>query len=209
MLKSKHTCRTSRSSGAVSIRRICCSRFAWLKQCSIPHGSSRPERTDKEDSHMKTILGILVLGVVGTLDMQAQGDDHVAPRVKVLVHQFESPTPLLAEVPPVAAPDDNKKDPAYKTYKAGYGAILDEAWDTAMSKFAEVISKYPTSEYIDDAEYWNAYALSHTNWKKAVEAYNKFIHKHPESSYVDDVLADLGNLNQEITISMSGDSNHV
>jgi hypothetical protein len=62
---------------------------------------------------------------------------------------------------------------------------------------------------MDDAEYWNAYALSHINWKKAVDAYNKFIRKYPKSSYVDDVLADLGNLDQEITISVSGDSNHV
>jgi hypothetical protein len=120
-----------------------------------------------------------------------------------------SSTPVLAGIHELDEPGENKKDPAYKTYKEGYDAVLDERWDNAIKKFAEVASKYPKSEYLDDAEYWTAYALSHTNRKKAVAAYKEFIHKYPKSSYVDDVLADLGDLEQTVTISTSGDSNHI
>jgi len=100
-----------------------------------------------------------------------------------------------------AQPPDDKDDPGYTTYKAGYNLILDEAWKDARKKFADVISKYPKSEYIDDAQYWSAYALMHLDTKKAIEAYNKFIKDYPGSSYCDDAIADLGQLKAPFVIA--------
>jgi len=89
---------------------------------------------------------------------------------------------------------DNQEDPGYATYKEGYKLILDEQWAVARKKFADVISKYPKSEYIDDAEYWSAYAMKHINRKKAAEEYDRFVKEHPSSNYYDDAVADLANL---------------
>ena len=99
------------------------------------------------------------------------------------------------------SPPDDKDDPGYSTYKAGYNFILDEAWKDARNKFAEVISKYPKSEYVDDAQYWSAYALMHLDTKKAIEAYNRFIKDYPGSSYCDDAIADLGQLKAPFVVS--------
>ncbi|MDI6766224.1 MAG: hypothetical protein QME52_05315 [Bacteroidota bacterium] len=88
-------------------------------------------------------------------------------------------------------------DPAYKTYKEGYNLILDERWDEARKKFAEIIFKYPKSSFLDDAHYWSAYGLKYTNRKKAIEAYNKFISNFSSSSYYDDAVTDLAELKKE------------
>ncbi len=94
---------------------------------------------------------------------------------------------------------DNQDDPAYKTYKEGYNLILDERWDEARKRFAQLISKYPKSSFLDDAHYWSAYGLKHTDRKKAIEAYNKFISNFSGSSYYDDAVADLAELKKERT----------
>ncbi len=100
-----------------------------------------------------------------------------------------------------AQPPDDKDDPGYSAYKAGYNLILDEAWKDARKKLAEVISKYAKSEYVDDAQYWSAYALMHLDTKKAIEAYNKFIKDYPRSRYCDDAIADLGQLNAPFVVT--------
>lgn len=92
---------------------------------------------------------------------------------------------------------DNQDDPAYNTYKEGYNLILDERWEEARKRFAQIISRYPKSSYLDDAYYWSAYGLKQTNRKKAIEAYNEFISNYSSSSYYDDALADLAELKKE------------
>ena len=99
---------------------------------------------------------------------------------------------------------DNKDDPGYSLYKEGYNLILDEGWEAARKKLAEVIAKYPKSDYADDAQYWSAYALMHIDTKKAIEAYKKFIEDYPKSSYCDDAVADLGQLKAPLGVSVSG-----
>jgi len=92
---------------------------------------------------------------------------------------------------------DNQDDPAYKIYKEGYNLILEEKWDEARKIFTQVKSKYPQSDYVDDAQYWSAYAAKHTSIKKAVDEYSKFIKNYPDSKYYDDAVADLAELKKE------------
>jgi hypothetical protein len=92
---------------------------------------------------------------------------------------------------------NNQGDAAYAIYKEGYNLVLDEKWDEARRKFDEVISQYSGSKFIDDAQYWSAYALMHTNQWKAVEAYRRFIRSYPRSSYFDDAVADFARLQVE------------
>lgn len=92
---------------------------------------------------------------------------------------------------------DNQDDPAYKIYKEGYSLILEEKWDEARKIFTQIKSNYPQSDYVDDAQYWSAYAAKHTNTKKAVDEYSKFIKNYPDSKYYDDAVADLAELKKE------------
>ena len=102
---------------------------------------------------------------------------------------------------------NKKDDPAYKLYKEGYDLILEENWDEARKKFAEVIKKYSKTDYGDDAQYWSAYALMHMDKKGAIKEYKKFIKENPSSSYYDDAVIDLSNLDSDFIVTSSGDGN--
>lgn len=97
----------------------------------------------------------------------------------------------------LAAEPNDQEDAAYAIYREGYNLVLDEKWNEARRKFDEVISRYSRSKFIDDAQYWSAYALMHTNHRKAVEAYRRFIRNYPRSNYFDDAIADLARLQVE------------
>jgi tetratricopeptide (TPR) repeat protein len=99
-----------------------------------------------------------------------------------------------------------KNDPGYSLYKEGYGLILDEEWETARKKFSELLSKYPKSEYAEDATYWSAYALKDIDKKKALKAYKEFIAKYPKSTYFDDAIADMADLGLPHRVHGSGNS---
>lgn len=107
------------------------------------------------------------------------------------------PRPLM-EMPD---PPEGKDDPALSMYKAGYELVLAEKWGEARKKLEEMVKKYPESEYADDAQYWSAYALMHTDRKKAEVEYKEFIKKYPKSNYRDDAIADLNQLTTTITIT--------
>lgn len=130
----------------------------------------------------------------------------IPPEADNLVVTPRPITLAFAGIPREAS--ENKKDPAYATYKEGYNAILDERWDDATKKFSEITSRYPKSEYLDDAAYWNAYALSHIDRAKGVEAYKKFVKDYPKSTYIDDAVADLGNLDPSVVVDVTTGSTH-
>lgn len=108
--------------------------------------------------------------------------------------------PALAVPPggPSLAFTENQDDPAYQSYKEAYNLILDERWENARKTFADLIAKYPQSDYQDDARYWSAYALMHIDRKRSIAAYKEFMKKYPESRYLDDALADLGTLESNV-----------
>lgn len=89
---------------------------------------------------------------------------------------------------------DDTKDPAHREYREGYQLILGEKWSDARAKFKSMLAKYPKSAYRDDAEYWSAYALMHTNAQEAARAYRQFIKANARSRYYDDAVADLTSL---------------
>jgi hypothetical protein len=132
--------------------------------------------------------------------------EYAAPEVPE-PHVVASAQPRHLSVPDHALPlafiealelpgsDEHKKqkDPAYKIYKDGYNFILDEKWEAARKKFAEVVGQHPASEYIDDAEYWSAFAMEHLDRDKdrAFTAFKSFIQKYPESNYYDDAVSEM------------------
>jgi hypothetical protein len=131
----------------------------------------------------------------------------VAAALVITALSAQTPAPVaqrlaLAEVLPPAE-GDNEKDPGYKTYKEGYALVLADRYPEAIKKLAEVKAKYPKSEYVDDAEYWSAYAQKRLDSKKGREAYQLFLERYPESSYYDDAVADM---NDDVTVVVSGDA---
>ncbi|MFI5252012.1 MAG: HEAT repeat domain-containing protein [Bacteroidota bacterium] len=183
---------------------------------------------------MKRLVVILAVAIFGcwsvasSANQESRGPQHRAPRASVHM-EIESPV-IVAD--PVIAPDiivdetpeetplpyelfeggsekENKNDPAYPIYKEGYRLILDEQWEDARAKFADVISKYPKSEYVDDASYWSAYALKNIDRKKAIKAYKDFIAKYPNSTYFDDAVADLSQLSERRHYSVMDPSHSV
>ena len=156
---------------------------------------------------MRHLSGLVLLGILVSLRGASQDQHNAAPdptrRLQLFVMAAPAARPL-ADAWAADDPQEDRKDPGYKTYKEGYDAILDERWSDAIQKLSEVISRYVKSDYVDDAEYWKAYALSHIDKKKAVAAYEQFMEKHPKSRYIDDVVADLGNLNPMVMVISSG-----
>jgi HEAT repeat protein len=125
------------------------------------------------------------------------------PRVASPATQFYTTIPL----PDPATPgSDDEKDPAYKLYKEGYAMILDDKWSDAMKKLADVKSKFPKSEYVDDAAYWSAYAQKQLDPKKGIAAFESFLAEYPNSSYYDDALAEA---TEAFTISVSGNTDNL
>ncbi len=150
---------------------------------------------------MKKLSYIIISVVTAIMSIRAYAQavtssNHVVPGTPGL--QF-SPVVLsyggpFAVDPP--AGDEKKRDASYQLYKKGYNLVLEEEWQDAQKTLAEVKKQYPKSEYVDDAEYWTAFALKHTDKKKAKEAYRKFIVEYPTSSYYDDAIADYADLNK-------------
>ena len=151
---------------------------------------------------MRPLIILAVLGVVVTFRGASQEATPARPPRSLSHPRAATPAPFVAEAYSPGEGEESKKDPAYKTYKEGYDAILDERWNDAMTKFSEVLSKYTRSDYSDDAAYWKAYALSHIDRKQAITAYQAFLEKYPRSRFIDDAVADLGNLDPTIVVTV-------
>ncbi len=82
------------------------------------------------------------------------------------------------------------RDPGYVLYRDGYSLILDEQWGEARKKFAELMRRYPRSEYRDDARFWNAYSWKFNDRKKALDEYARFMKDFPSSNYFDDAVSE-------------------
>jgi tetratricopeptide (TPR) repeat protein len=136
---------------------------------------------------MKRLLSAVLLITSMNVPAEAQVD---------VPHREESRMIRIAAALPVGAVNtpEQPDDPGYGLYRQGYNCILEEQWEQARKKFAEMIAKYPKSEYADDAQYWSAYALMHTDREKALEAYRSFLREHRSSSYYTDAMADMNQL---------------
>jgi tetratricopeptide (TPR) repeat protein len=99
---------------------------------------------------------------------------------------------------------DDKSDAGYALYKKGYALVLEEQYEAARKKFEELLAKFPSSSYADDARYWTAYSLRNSDREKAIEDYKRFIREHPKSSYYDDAVADLNALQMDMPAPVHG-----
>jgi hypothetical protein len=104
---------------------------------------------------------------------------------------------ILVKATP-AADEQDPKDAGYRLYREGYSLILDEQWEAAREKFALLKKRYPRSGYLDEAQYWSAYALMQTDQRRALEEYRSFLRQFKGSNYFPDALADLAQIEVQL-----------
>jgi HEAT repeat protein len=168
---------------------------------------TRRKESEADMNSRMTLFMVLAIplaqSIAQTLDIAAGNPVLVrpgapAPVAQPMVNEFtvvaESMAPPEMLRHPGAEHPGNQDDPAYAAYKEGYRLILDERWQAAREKLADVLAKYKKSSYRADASYWSAYALKHINFKTAQKAYEEFLRHYPRSSYFDDAVADLAEL---------------
>ncbi len=85
-------------------------------------------------------------------------------------------------------------------YHTGYNLILKEKWLEALTALREFISKYPSTNYTDDARFWICYAQEHSGTKstEVFEAYQLFIADFQSSKWADDAKASLITIGRQL-----------
>jgi hypothetical protein len=135
-----------------------------------------PDNKNNRRTHTGCGIALWSALVLGALPL------HVAAQTEQLI--------VLADAPP-GIPAADPDDPSFSVYREGYNLILEERWEDARKKFAELVRRHPRSTYLDDALYWTAFSWKETDHRKAMEAYQRFVRNHPRSTYLDDAVADL------------------
>lgn len=78
--------------------------------------------------------------------------------LSALAGDFEDVSELAGDPPPAWA----DQDPGDSLYRSARRLLSRERYDDAASAFADLIKRYPRSNYTPDAYYWQAYALYKT-----------------------------------------------
>jgi len=84
-------------------------------------------------------------------------------------------------------------------YQQAFKLLKQSQYDQAIEKFGEFLSKYPESEYSDNAQYWRAEAYYVTRrYEEAIKEYNKLVGLYPKSQKVTHSLLKMGYSHQEL-----------
>ncbi|HJS74380.1 MAG TPA: tetratricopeptide repeat protein, partial [Vicinamibacteria bacterium] len=75
-------------------------------------------------------------------------------------------------------------------YVAARAELIDEKYERALELFSQVVSRYPTSDEADDAQFYVGYALEHLGrQQEAIAAFSAVIERWPESSRAESARA--------------------
>ncbi len=79
------------------------------------------------------------------------------------------------------------------SYREGYGLVLAQRWTEAQEYFTQFQNDWPESTWVDDAAFWNCYALEQSSNQDAehFNCYEAFVSAWPESSWVSDARSKL------------------
>jgi outer membrane protein assembly factor BamD (BamD/ComL family) len=88
----------------------------------------------------------------------------------------------------------------YEAYQKGYEEILDSNWSQAESTFSEFMSRFKTSEWADDAQFWLCYVRDKIGQdaERVFGCYKSFVDAYPNSSWSDDARASLVRIGQQL-----------
>lgn len=84
-------------------------------------------------------------------------------------------------------------------YQQAFNLLKQSKYDEAIEKFGEFLSKYPDSEYSDNAQYWRGEAYYVTQrYQEAITEYNKLVSLYPDSQKVTHGLLKMGYSHQQL-----------
>ena len=84
-------------------------------------------------------------------------------------------------------------------YQQAFNLLKQSKYNQAIEKFGEFLSKYPDSEYSDNAQYWRGEAYYVTQrYKEAIAEYNKLVSLYPDSQKVTHALLKMGYSHQQL-----------
>jgi len=84
-------------------------------------------------------------------------------------------------------------------YQQAFNLLKQSQYDKAIEKFGEFLSKYPDSEYSDNAQYWRGEAYYVTRrYEEAIKEYGKLVGLYPKSQKVTHSLLKMGYSHQEL-----------
>ncbi len=147
---------------------------------------------------------------VGTGDAEAKASDSSAPVPETVPVPANEPAPTGKPVsssesaPAIDQASKPKSDeaqvpaPEKKEYYDAYNELRNGHTDQSIAQFNAYLSKYPTSAYANNAQYWlgEAYRVKQDN-DAARKAFNGVIEKYPNGAKVPDALLKLGYLEIE------------
>ncbi len=147
---------------------------------------------------------------VGTGDAAAKASDSSAPAPEAVTVPANEPAPTgqpvssNESVPAIDQAPKPKSDeaqvsaPEKKDYYDAYNELRNGHTDQSIAQFNSYLSKYPSSIYANNAQYWlgEAYRVKQDN-DAARKAFNGVIEKYPNGTKVPDALLKLGYLEME------------
>jgi tol-pal system protein YbgF len=87
-------------------------------------------------------------------------------------------------------------------YQQAFKLLKQSQYDQAIEKFGVFLSRYPESEYSDNAQYWRGEAYYVTRrYEEAIKEYNKLVGLYPKSQKVTHSLLKMGYSHQELNIT--------
>jgi HEAT repeat protein len=93
---------------------------------------------------------------------------------------------LFAFLPPGYAQAQSERD----SYRDARRALNQQRFDEAVIGFRTLREKFPTSEYVADSYYWEAYGLERGgNLEEAVSVLDTLARQHPEAETIDEARA--------------------
>lgn len=88
-------------------------------------------------------------------------------------------------------------------YREGYGLVLEQSWNDAQAHFLEFQSDWPDSPWVDDAAFWNCYAIEQgeggSDQTEHFNCYQTFIQTYPDSTWVADAQSKLAVLGAQLS----------
>lgn len=89
---------------------------------------------------------------------------------------------MLMRLPLAMAQDDD-----FSLFNQAMDLRINREWDQALEKYRLLKQNFPTSKYVDDAEFWSAYILEEQGREEeAFSAYQQLKDNYPASPWVDD-----------------------
>jgi len=93
----------------------------------------------------------------------------------------------------------DQNDPAFKLYFKAYEFVLNENWESAILTFGQLADNHKSSNYVDDAHYWIAYATKEKQeLKKSYDLYESFIKHYPNSNLNKNALRDMALISEQL-----------